>query len=152
MQPSVKALKLLAWKKSILFVQKRPFVFDHVPELLLESSTHKKHDRIPLVLPYNRTTPKISNIINKQWSLLTINPNLAKLLELKPILSFKRSKNLKNLIGGNTLIDGKLKKTYKPVTKGQYKPCYSRISALCCKQVKTTSSFSNYVNKKIFNI
>ena len=94
-------------------------------ELLLEASTRKNHDRIPLVLPYNRTTPKISNIINKHWLLLKINPNLAKSFELKPILSFKRSKNLKNLIGGNTLINGKLKKTYKPVTIGQCKPCYS---------------------------
>ena len=75
-------------------------------ELLLESSCQRKHDRIPLVLPYNRTTPKISNIINKYWSLLKINQNLAKSFELKPILSFKRSKNLKNLIGGNTLVNG----------------------------------------------
>ena len=60
---------------------------------------------------YNRYLPNISKVITKNWNILQISPTPQKVFDKKPIITYKRNKNLGELIGGHTLQGGKVFKT-----------------------------------------
>ena len=53
----------------------------HEREHLLKEKKEKTATNIPLLLNYNRTLPKIKEIVMKHWYLLHINPNLAEIFQ-----------------------------------------------------------------------
>ena len=59
-------------------------------------------NRIPVSIIYDRSLPNISNIITKNWNILHISPTLQKVLDKKPMITYKRNKNLDELLGGKT--------------------------------------------------
>ena len=61
---------------------------------LLKEKKKETATNIPLSLKYNRTLPKIKEIVRKHWHLLHINPNVAEIFQNPPILVFRRNKNL----------------------------------------------------------
>ena len=77
-------------------------------------STYKKtiQNRIPVSINYNRYLPNISNTITKNWNILQISPTPEKVFDSKPIITYKRNKNLDELIGGHTLQGEKVLKTH----------------------------------------
>ena len=83
---------------------------------------------------------------------MKINKELEKSFENFPTFAFKRPRNLKNLIGGNTLINNKVKRNNTPFKVEKCKPCYSRKNSLCCKQVIKTSEFTSQITKENFQI
>ena len=68
-----------------------------------------------------------------------MNENLAKIFEGDPITSFKRTRNLREIIRGNNIINNNLKIT-KENTNIKCCPCKCRKNTMCCWQVKTTTS------------
>jgi len=83
-------------------------------------------DIIPFIIEYNPSLPNIGKIINKYWDLLKLSgkENVKLLHESKPMLAYKRTKNLKDY-----LINSKLEKTsYK---KGSATKC-NRPRCLHC--------------------
>ena len=60
---------------------------------------------------YNRYLPNISKVITKNWNILQISPTPQKVFDKKPMITYKRNKNLGELIGGHTLQGGKVFKT-----------------------------------------
>ena len=42
-------------------------------------------------------------MLEKHWYILNVNPELKKVFENKPLLAFRKNKNLRQLIGGNTI-------------------------------------------------
>ena len=74
---------------------------------LLSTNKRTKQNRIPVSITYNRYLPNISNIIIKNWNILQISPTLQKEFVKKPMITYKRNKNLGQLIGGRTLQGGK---------------------------------------------
>ena len=69
-----------------------------------------------------------------------------------PILAIKRNKNLKDAIGGNKVFDNKRILNVKKFNKGKCQPCFTRSINLCCKQLKTCSTFQSAFNKNTFSI
>ena len=59
-------------------------------------------NRIPVSIIYDRSLPNISNIITKNWNILHISSTLQKVLDKKPMITYKRNKNLGELLGGKT--------------------------------------------------
>ena len=55
----------------------------------------------PLLLKYNRTLPKIKEIVTKNWYLLHTNPNLAEIFHNPPILALSRKKTQTLLVVPN---------------------------------------------------
>ena len=53
-------------------------------EQLLKEKKKETATNIPLSLKYNRTLPKIKEIVMKHWHLLHINPNLAETFQNRP--------------------------------------------------------------------
>ena len=50
---------------------------------------------------YNRTLPKIKEIVMKHWHLLHIKPNLAEIFQNPPILAFRRNRTSDTLLVPN---------------------------------------------------
>ena len=58
-------------------------------------------ERLSLTVTYNRTTPDLKRVIDKNWHILQIEPKLKESFAELPILTFRRNKNLKDIIEGN---------------------------------------------------
>ena len=67
-------------------------------------SKEKDQNRIPFVIWYNRANVK--QMMNKRWHLLQINSNLRTALDQEPIITYRRSKHLKDLTGSKRILDG----------------------------------------------
>ena len=78
-------------------------------KLLLETKEKPStQGNLPLVLTYNKTLPNIKNVIDKHWHILSINENLRKVFEKRPIIAYRRSTNLFQLIGGHRIFKNKV--------------------------------------------
>ena len=78
--------------------------------------------RIPLVLKFNRTLPNIKEIIDKHWHLLQIKPKLKNIFQERPIIGYRKNRNLKEIIGSNKILN------YKVIRKKKAKKkhlCYT---------------------------
>ena len=120
---------------------------------LLENKERKQSNRLPLITTYNRTLPNLKHIVKNNWDILTIDRELRETFKEPPIIAYRRNKNLRDMIGGNTIINNK--KVIKQSTKrqiGKCEPCFSRENNLCCQQILTTSTFQSNQNGKIYNI
>ena len=117
---------------------------------LLENKKKKPSSRIPLVVTYNRTLPRLGPIINKHWHILQLDPKMAEKFSERPVLEYRQCKNLRDLIGSNKISNNKVvKPTRNP---GECKPCLLRSDCQCCKQINKTNTFSSKITKKTFNI
>ena len=89
--------------------------------LLTNKKTTQNH--IPVSITYNRYLPYISKIATKNWTILQISHILQRVFDKKPTITYKRSKNLGELIGGYTLQGGKVFKIHLQIIKGKSKSC-----------------------------
>ena len=121
--------------------------------LLEKKSTLSNQTRIPLVITYNTTLPNIKEIIYKHWNLLQINTVLRPLFEEKPIIAYRRNKNLRDLIGGNRILNNrKIIKVNATEKRSSSTPCRTRPDNLCCHQVVNTETFSSFRTGESFKI
>ena len=72
-----------------------------------------------------------------------INPEFCSVFVNKPTVTFKRNKNIQDLIGGHLIKDGKIAKKKLEKRQGKSKTCTTIRSALCCMQVVNTNTFSS---------
>ena len=119
---------------------------------LLEEKTRNNEPNIYLSVTYSRALPNLKEVMLKHWHILKVNPMFEKIFEKPPLLSFRRNKNLKDLIGSNVIENGKIKKRVTPKIKGKCSPCFSSKKNLCCNQIKDTTTFQSNQTKKIFDI
>ena len=126
----------------------------NVPRQELFKVKEKQHSqRIPLIIKYNRTLPSLSKIINKNWNILQIDRNIKETFKERPIIAFRRNKNLRDLLGSNKIEnDTKQIGTKKQRSTGSCKPCLARAGNLCCKQLKHSSTFQSDNTKKVYDI
>ena len=101
-----------------------------------------------LCVTYNKILPNIKTILEKYLQILTVNPELKKVFENKPVLAFRKNKNLRQLTGGNATEKNKKLLTTNKFTNGKCSPCFPNSRKLCCKQVIQTEHFkSNHTNR-----
>ena len=119
---------------------------------LLNKEKTEIGNHLTLCVTYNKTLPNIKTILGKHWHILNVNPELKKVFENKPLFAFRKNKNLRQLIGGNTIEKNKKLLTTNKFTNGNCSPCFSNSRTLCSKQVIKTVLFkSNHINR-IFRI
>ena len=109
---------------------------------LLRKKTRKKSDRIPLVITHNRFLPNITKIIQKNRNILQINKALKEIFKNEPIAAFKQNKNIKEIIGTHRIENARVKKDLKSLNEDKCTPCRSEAENICCKQLKTTPTFT----------
>ena len=69
------------------------------------------------------------------------------------MLTFRRPKNLKEIIGSNNIINNKVipKSRKKVHTIQSCQPC-NTTNSLCCTHIKSTSSFNSFIMQKVYTI
>ena len=89
----------------------------------LKLTKHDKNNtnRIPFITTFNSTLPPIKEIIHKRWDMLKLKPNLDDIFANPGMLTFRRSKNIKDMIKSNNILNDRIMKT-KPRTK-TIQPC-----------------------------
>ena len=117
---------------------------------LLSTNKRTIQNCILVSITYNRYLQNISNIITKNCNILQISPTLQKVFDKKPMITYKRNKNLGELIGGNTLQGGQVFKTHLQIIRGESKSSNTtNKSYLCCTQgfnIQTNRTFKFSTN------
>ena len=116
--------------------------------------TSNKHrtNRIPFITTFNMTLPPIANIIQKRWNILKLNPNLTNTFADTAMLTFCRSRDIKDMIGSNNILNNRtVKTTPKTKTIQLCQPC-NHINSLCCKFLYSTKTFTSNLTNKTYNI
>ena len=122
-------------------------------EDLLRHKPKEQMKRIPCVLTYNSKLPNIKQAINKHWNILQINQQLQPIFNEKPIIAFRRNKNLRDILGQKTITQGRVqRKVSIKETKGWCRPCNSRNFNQCCRQIRNTNTFKSTQTKEEFKI
>ena len=67
----------------------------------------------------------------KQWLTLQVNEAIRKSLTDTPLLSFKKTQNLGDLLRGNTMVNDKVKKQQIINKTGRFYSFYNRKSNMC---------------------
>ena len=121
-------------------------------ETTLQKVPKERSKRIPLVTTFNSTLPQIGNILRERWEILNIKPKFKELFSEPPMIAFRRCKNLREIIGCNTINDNKVsRKKVKNKTAKYCSPCNTNRS-LCCNHVIKTNSFTSVVTQKTYKI
>ena len=119
---------------------------------LLNKIKTSNTERLPLTVTYNRFLPDLKTIIDKNQHILQIEAKLKEIFAKTPILAFKRNKNLRYIIGGNKVFYNKKILNVNKFNKGKCQPCFTKSINLCCKQLKTCSTFQSVFHKCKFLI
>ena len=120
--------------------------------LLLNKNPEEVKQSIPISITYNRTLPKFKSIVDKNWHLLQVNLELKERFQSSPIIAFRKNKNLKQIIGSNTIEHNKKLIRSNDKVNGKSSPCLSNTRTLCCKQVVSTTSFKSNQTNCVFKI
>ena len=120
--------------------------------LLLNKSSQEVKQSIPISITYNRTLPKIKSVVDKHWHVLQVNHELKKRFQSLPIIAFRKNKNLKQIIGSNTIEHNEKLIRSNNKVNGKSSSCLSSTRTLSCKQVVSTTSFKSNQTNGIFKI
>ena len=91
-------------------------------------------------------------MINKHWHLLQISSNLRTAFDQEPIITYRRNKHLKDLIGSKRILDGKAVRKNNSKKQLYCRPCITRRENICCQQVLKTNIFTSCRTGDMFNI
>ena len=68
------------------------------------------------------------------------------------ILTFRRNRNVRDIIDGNKIDFNKVKRKSLTVAKGKCTPCKSNKRTLCCRQIIKTTTLQSNQNKRTYTI
>ena len=118
---------------------------------LLEYKEKKSEKKLKFITTFNHNLPKLRDAIEKNWDILQTNGKQAELFAEKPIIAFRRNRNLKDMLGGVKILNNK--KVVKANRKnGQCSPCLSQIGNICCKHIISTKTFRSTTTGERFAI
>lgn len=108
-------------------------------------------NRIPMIVTYNKTLPNMKGILDSTWDHLKINPETHEKFKEKPILCYKRNRNLRDEIGQTRLSRNRVVRK-RAINKGKCSPCMGRSDCMCCRHIITTSYFTDRDGKRKYGI
>ena len=108
-------------------------------------------DRIPLIVTYNRNLPDLKSILEETWGHLQINPTVKAKFVNKPIVCYKRNRNLRDILGQTKISKNRVVRK-KATMRGRCAPCLGRSDAMCCNHVISTSFFTNNTGEARYEI
>ncbi|XP_065051445.1 uncharacterized protein LOC135681083 [Rhopilema esculentum] len=148
----VKAFTSRGYERAIIDKQIKEVDSISREELLKQNSKKTTSNRTPFITTYNRTLPPIGSILRKNWNILNINPKIAKSFKNSPMMSYKRNKNLRDILGSNKISNNEVAISKSRNEKGHCKPCNTKQGNLCCQQVLSTSTFRSNQTKRTYVI
>ena len=121
-------------------------------EALLIDKEKTSSGRTPFTTTYHKHLPPIQKAINKHWHLLHTHPDLAPTFQERPVLAFRRNKNLRQILGQVHISRGKKIIPAKPPKRKGCTPCLSDPKNKCCRQISSTKTFSSDATGESFTI
>ena len=118
---------------------------------LLTYKERAASNRIPLIVTYNQNLPDLKGILNNTWEHLQINPAVKEKFVEKPVLCYKRNRNLRDEIGQTKISKNRVVRK-KSTTRGRCAPCMGRSDCLCCNHIIATSFFTNQTGESRYEI
>ena len=103
--------------------------------------------RIPLIVEYNKNLPKFKEILEDKWHHLEINPTVKEKFRDKPLICYKRNRNLRDELGQTKITNNKVIRT-KPLKRGRCSPCLGRSDCMCCNHIISTNFFTDRAGKR----
>ena len=61
--------------------------------------------KLPFVIPYNLNTSQIGKTMHSHWHLIQEDDELQDLFAIKPVVAFKRNKNIKDILVHSNMAD-----------------------------------------------
>lgn len=120
-------------------------------DLLLTYKPKVETNRTPLIVTYNKRLPNLKKIIDDTWNTLQINETEQEKFKEKPLVCFRRNRNLRDILGQTRISKNKvLRKKHRAI--GRCAPCRSRPDTKCCRHVISTTYFTNQAGDKRFDI
>ena len=120
-------------------------------DLLLTYKPKVETNRTPLIVTYNKRLPNLKKIIDDTWNTLQINETEKEKFKEKPLVCFRRNRNLRDILGQTRISKNKvLRKKHRAI--GRCAPCKSRPDTKCCRHVISTTYFTNQAGDKRFDI
>ena len=120
--------------------------------LLTEKDPTTPGRRIPFTTTFNKNLPDINSTINKHWHLLQTNTKVAESFNEKPMVAFRRNKNLRELIGQTHLSGNKKILPLNKKKTGSSRACLNHGNNQCCKHMTSTKTFQSHITKENFKI
>ena len=111
----------------------------------------ERSERTPLVVTYDKRLPRIKEILEESWNILKINEAEGQKFKEKPLVCYRRNKNLRDILGQTRLSRNKVVRK-KNQGRGRCTPCRSRPDAKCCNHVVSTDFFADKTGKRRFDI
>jgi predicted GIY-YIG superfamily endonuclease len=113
---------------------------------LLRYGQKEKVDRIPFILTYHPDNPKVGKIIANHWPTVQSSDILNLILPNKPVVAYRRPKNLKDI-----LVRAKLTPIASQNQPSQSGPCGDKRCKTCQHMIET-KTFTSTVTKEKLNI
>ena len=110
---------------------------------LLRYKTRTESNRVPLVTTYHPVLKDLNNILRKNLPILHKNEKMAKVFKEPPMVSFRRPRNLKDMVV-RTRLDN-------PLPLASFKTCHDN-RCLLCKHSNETSNFSSTTTGRSYKI
>lgn len=106
--------------------------------------------RIPFVTTYNPRTSYIAEVANRNWHFLQSKERLAHIFRERPVIAYKRSKSLRDVLVRTTLMD----RTSEghAIIKGSCGPCNKPKCSWCVLINKTSTFTGTQRDDKVFDI
>ena len=120
-------------------------------DTLLTYKEKEDNNRTPLVVTFNKRLPELKNTLEESWNILQINDTEKQKFKEKPLVCFRRNKNLRDILGQTRISRNKVVRG-KPRTTGRCIPCRSRPDTKCCQHIISTEYFTDKTGTKRFDI
>ena len=113
---------------------------------LLIDKEKTRTSRTPFTTTYNELHPPIRKIINSHWDILRTHNELAETFNEKPVVAFRRNKNLRDILGQVHLSrDKKIVKDRRAPRYPGSKACLTSKKNQCCRHLQSTKTFKSDV-------
>ena len=121
-------------------------------EALLQDRPKTSSSRTPFTTTYHRHLPPVQRAINKHWHLLHTHPELSPTFTERPVLAFRKNKNLRQILGQVHISRGKKTLPKKPTKRKGCTPCLTDPKNKCCRQIAATKHFTSDTTGETFDI
>ena len=119
---------------------------------LLEDKQKRLNSRTPFTTTYNRHHPPIQKIVNKHWELLLTQEKIAGAFQERPVVAYKRNRNLREILGQVHLSRGKKILPRKQPTLTGSRACLRSNKNLCCRHLVSTKTFRSEQTGEVLEI
>ncbi|XP_073508936.1 uncharacterized protein [Phyllobates terribilis] len=122
--------------------------FSRRKDLLYKKQTPETTDVVRFISTFNAKSSEIWTALKKHWRILQLDPSLAPYISKNPTITYRRSRNLRDMLVHSHLSSNK----YLFDSKGPQWGCRPCGGCVACPNIESTKTFTNADNSRTFKI